>query len=76
MISGLQGSTYPEDREGQRQVLLPLIQPIVDKVMGEGTPFDLNPRRGTLRGMMGRIWSYDIPTNSFTFVTRYNPTSM
>lgn len=50
VISGLQGSVYPEDQASQRQILLPIIQPLVDKILGEGTPFDLYPRRGALRG--------------------------
>ncbi len=50
VISGFQGTSYPEDQPGQRLILQPLIQPLVDKILGEGTPYDINPRRGVLRG--------------------------
>ncbi len=50
MISGFQGTSYPEDQPGQHLVLQPMIQPLVDKILGEVTPYDFNLRRGTLQG--------------------------
>ncbi len=49
-VSGLPGSgTYPDDLAGQRALFQPLIEVLVTQILGAGTPFDLHPRRGTIR---------------------------
>lgn len=50
MITGLQGSTYPEDAASQKKLFDTLLEPIVKLVLGDGIDYELAPRRGFLRG--------------------------
>ena len=49
VLSGLVGTSYPEDIAGQRAIFTPLIAPIVVLILGPDVPFDLLPRRGVVR---------------------------
>lgn len=50
MVSGLRGSSYPDDLPGQTAMVRPMLEPIVRIVMGSDVPFELYTRRGAVRG--------------------------
>ena len=50
VVSGLQGSNYPSDLTGQKNVFKQVIGPIVVLILGADVEFDVYPRRGMLRG--------------------------
>jgi hypothetical protein len=48
-LSGLLGSSYPDDMAGQKAIYQPLVQALVTQLVGPDTPFDLYPRRGQIK---------------------------
>jgi hypothetical protein len=48
-VSGFTGSTYPDDLPSQKSLFGALLKPLVEKVLGPGTEFELFPRRGAIR---------------------------
>ncbi len=49
-MTGLQGSTYPEDAPGQKAVYEAHLGPLVQLVLGAGVEYEISTRRGQLRG--------------------------
>jgi hypothetical protein len=48
-LSGLIGTSYPEDIAGQKAIYQPLVQALVAQLVGPETQFDLYPRRGQIK---------------------------
>jgi hypothetical protein len=50
VVTGLQGSTYPDDTPGQKAIYEALLGPLVELVLGAGVEYEISTRRGQLRG--------------------------
>ncbi len=48
-VSGLAGTSYPDDIGGQRSMFKPLLDPLVSQILGPGIEYDIYPRRGGIR---------------------------
>jgi hypothetical protein len=69
-LSGLRGTSYPEDLAGQKAVYKPLVEAIIEQVLKEKLEFDLYPRRGTLRGTSLPPCEVDLKDNAWAMKLR------
>lgn len=49
-MSGFRGASYPDDLQGQQDLIRPMLEPIIVLVLGNMVPYDLYTRRGAIRG--------------------------